>query len=68
MTPLLKKAFNEASQLSELEQNVLAKWLLAELSSEKRWRELFAESEEVLSRLADEALNEHKQGKTQELK
>ena len=64
MTQLLEHAFNEVSKLSELEQNVLAKWLLEELASERRWEKAFAESEDVLSQLADEALEEHRQGKT----
>lgn len=59
MTQLLQKAFNQASQLSELEQNVVAKWLLAELASEKQWAATFAESEDLLSSLADEALADH---------
>ena len=67
MTQLLKKAFSEASQLSALEQNVVAKWLLAELASEKKWATAFAESEDLLGQLADEAIAEHKQGKTQVL-
>jgi len=35
MTQLLKKAFEEASKLSELEQNALARWLIEEIISEK---------------------------------
>ena len=64
MTPLLKQAFDEASKLSELEQNVLARWVLREMASEKVWEHSFAESEELLGKLADEALAEHQQGKT----
>jgi hypothetical protein len=64
MTQLLEKAFSEAARLSELEQNVVARWLLLELASEKRWLETFADSEDLLSDLADEALAEHMQGKT----
>ena len=64
MTQLLKKAFSEASKLSLLEQNALARWLLLELASEKRWDKAFAESGDLLSELADEALAEYKQGKT----
>lgn len=64
MTKLLKKAFEEASKLPELEQNVLAKQLLNELVAEKKWEKAFADSEDVLSRLADEAVEEHKQGRT----
>ena len=36
MTKLLEKAFEEASKLPELEQNVLAKQLLNELTAEKK--------------------------------
>jgi len=64
MTKLLKKAFEEASKLPELEQNVLAKQLLNDLVAEKKWDKSFANSEDILSRLADEALEEHKQGRT----
>lgn len=65
MTQLLEKAFQEASKLSEMEQNVLAKWLMDELESEKKWdRGAFAESEDTLENLAIEALAEHAQGKT----
>lgn len=47
-----------------MEQNVIARWLMLELASEKRWDELFARSEDVLSDWADEALKEHKQGRS----
>lgn len=42
----------------------IAKWLLDELESEKKWELMFSESENVLDKLADEALAEHKKGKT----
>lgn len=67
MTTLLNKAFQEASKLPEVEQNAFAKWLLDELASEREWERLFAESEDVLSKLADEALQEHAEGKTRRL-
>jgi hypothetical protein len=64
MTTLLASAFEEASKLPESDQDALAKWLLEELHSEKRWAASFAESEDILEKLADEALEEKKQGKT----
>ena len=64
MTTLLAKAFEQATQLPDMEQNALAKWLLDELQSEKRWSEAFAESEDVLEKLADEAIAAKRQGKT----
>ncbi|MFQ6003008.1 MAG: hypothetical protein ACE5KJ_04610 [Candidatus Zixiibacteriota bacterium] len=67
MTKLLEKAFNEISRLPEMEQNIFARWLLDELVSERKWEKAFAESEDILNKLADEALKEHTQGKTKPL-
>ncbi|MDT0631633.1 hypothetical protein RQM47_03125 [Rubrivirga sp. S365] len=69
MTRLLEQAFDRASQLPDEEQDELARLFLAELESEERWAELFGrpESEDLLERLATEALEEHRAGKTQPL-
>jgi len=67
MTSLLAKAFEIASKLPALEQNILARTLLNEIESENRCDELFAESEDVLAQLAAEALQDEAQGKTTEL-
>ncbi len=67
MTKLLEKAFAEASRLSEKEQDALARALLDELASERRWDELFSSSHDVLGELAQEALDEHRAGRTKEL-
>ena len=67
MTKLLEKAFEEASNLSELEQNALARWLIDEILAEKKWEKTFAESEDLLEKLADQALAEHVEGKTKPL-
>jgi len=40
--------------------------LLEELASERRWDELFAGSHDLLGQLADEALAEHRAGRTEE--
>jgi hypothetical protein len=64
MTQLLQNAFDEASRLPETDQNALAKWLLEEIHSERKWAKSFAESEEVLERLADKAQEEKRVGKT----
>ena len=42
-------------------------WLLAELESERRWDKSFADSQDVFSKLAEEALAEHHLGQTQTL-
>lgn len=67
MTRLLEKAFARASELPDEDQDALAKRLLAEIESEKRWDELFAQSQDELGRLADKALAEHRRGETQRL-
>ncbi len=67
MTKLLMKAFKEASKLTKVEQNAFAKWLLRELEAERKWDNLFADSESVLDHLADEALDAHQQRKTKAL-
>lgn len=67
MTKLLKRAFNEASKLPEVEQNALAKWMMEELEAEVQWERAFAGSEDVLDRLADEAVAAHKKGRTKPL-
>ena len=69
MTDLLQQAFERASKLPETEQDKFARFLLAELESEREWNELFArpKSEDLLERLADEALSEHLAGRTRPL-
>jgi len=69
MTPLLKTAFAKASALPEDEQDAFAHMMLAELDAERRWANLFArpESDDLLERLAAEALAAHRSGKTQPL-
>lgn len=69
MNQLLQQAFERASELPEEEQDRFARFLLAELESERQWTELFSrpESEELLEGLADAVLLEHRAGRTQPL-
>ena len=67
MTKLLEKAFEKASALPERDQDAVGEWLLSELESEARWAKLFAGSQEALSKLAAEALEEHRKGETEDL-
>jgi len=66
MNDLLQKAFSRASALPTDKQERFARFLLAELESEQKWSELFPrpESGELLDRLADEALSDHRTGRT----
>ena len=61
MTKLLRQAFDKAAELPQARQDEFARFLLAELDSERRWADLFArpESDRLLTRLADEALEAH---------
>ncbi|MGC2237211.1 MAG: hypothetical protein WA584_13685 [Pyrinomonadaceae bacterium] len=67
MTELLEKAFAKASELPQDEQDLLAQSLLDDLAAEEKWDEAFANSQDALSSLADEALAEHRAGKTRRL-
>jgi type III secretory pathway component EscU len=61
---MLDNAFAAASKLPVIEQNALARWMIEEIESDKKWDKLFAESEDALAQLAMEALDEEKSGLT----
>jgi hypothetical protein len=67
MTQLLEKALSEVAKLPPSEQDAVAAIVLEEIASEQKWNELFARSQDVLVKLADEALVEHRTGKTKPL-
>ncbi len=67
MTLLLEKALSEVAKLPPSEQDALAAILLEELATEQKWADLFAKSQDALARLAEEALAEHRAGKTKPL-
>lgn len=56
----LKKAMEKAEQLPEVEQHAIANLILSEIE----WGNSFAQSQEKLSALANEALHEYKKGKS----
>ncbi len=64
MTKLLKELIDKLSKLSPERQDEFAAWLLAELEDEARWDKSFAESQDALAKLADEALEEYRRGET----
>ena len=67
MTKSLKKAFDAASRLPERDQDALAAAILEELAADERWEAALAASPDALGRLADEALAEHRAGRTKPL-
>jgi hypothetical protein len=60
----LERAFAAAAELPESEQDALAAWILAELSTERRWRESLAASPADLADLAREAREEYRRGQS----
>ncbi len=67
MTNALKKAFEAAARLSESAQDELANAILAEIEAEERFDAAIETSPSKLERLADEALAEHRAGRTESL-
>jgi len=67
MTKLLEQAVAKARDLPEAEQDAIAQIVLAEIESEKKWDELFAQSPEKLKKLGDKAWSDHEAGQSQDL-
>ena len=65
MTQLLEKVIHRISELSPSQQDEFASFMLAELESEERWDKLFATSQDLLSKMADEAVAEFQAGSTE---
>ncbi|HEX7151105.1 MAG TPA: hypothetical protein VF618_06420 [Thermoanaerobaculia bacterium] len=67
MGKVLEQVMAEVSKLPEAEQEAFAAVMLAELESERRWDDLFARSQDLLARMADEARQEYRAGLTEPL-
>ncbi len=67
MANALKEVFEGASRLPESEQDSLAAAIRAEIEAEAAWARLQADSAGTLETLADEALAEHRLGRTRPL-
>jgi hypothetical protein len=67
MTKLLEHAVEKVKNLPENEQDAIAAFILEELEDEIRWEKTFARSHDVLAKLAREAMEDEKEGKTKEL-
>ncbi|MCE5267253.1 MAG: hypothetical protein LLG00_05150 [Planctomycetaceae bacterium] len=67
MTRLLERAFAEAGKLTPAEQDLLASRLLAEMGDEDEFDRAIDASAGKLTGLAEEALAEHRAGRTKEL-
>ena len=69
MSDILKAAFKKASEvMSEAEQEAFARWLLDALDQDdKRWDKAFKDSAKRLEAIADEVLEDYRQGRTEPL-
>jgi hypothetical protein len=69
MIERLKRAFEQAEQRPEAEQELLAQLLLEEMQSEDRWTALFADprSDTLLEKLVAEAIAEDDAGDSEEI-
>jgi len=67
MTELLEKAMIEAKRLPDSEQDAIATLILKEMQDDTQWDNAFDRSQDLLARLASEALDEDKQGITKDL-
>jgi hypothetical protein len=64
MNTRLEEAFAQAAQLPADEQEALAALLLDEIASERLWDQAFAQSQNQIAKLADEAVTEFQEGRT----
>lgn len=67
MTQLLEQALSEVAKLPASEQDAVAALVIEELASERRWSSSFANSQDLLAKLAEEALAEYASGQTKPL-
>ena len=52
----------EVQKLPDRDQNAIASLIFEEMLDERKWDEAFANSQDQLAKLADEALAEYKNG------
>lgn len=67
MTELLDRAIAKLKTLSASEQDAIASMILEELQDDLKWDRAFANSPDVLAKLAASAMAEYRAGKTQKL-
>ena len=67
ITEPLAKAIAEAAKLPAEDQNFLAFRIMEEIAEEKKWTDSFAGSQDMLKKMADEALAEMDCGETRPL-
>lgn len=66
MTELLDRTITKLKTLSVEQQNAIAMIILEELEDEIQWNNSFERSQDLLAKLAKEAMSEYNVGKPQE--
>jgi aspartate/glutamate racemase len=67
MNAKLKEAIEALSRLPEDEQEELAQVILLEIETADKWDASFARSQDLLQRMAEEAMEEYRAGETEPL-
>ena len=67
LTDAFAEAIAIASCLSAADQNFIAYRIMEEIEEEKKWADSFARSQNMLNKMAAEALQEYRGGKTRPL-
>ena len=67
MTELLERTITKLKTLSVEQQDAIATIILEELEDDIQWNNSFGRSQDLLAKLAKEAMSQYHAGKTQEL-
>ncbi|PZU96140.1 MAG: hypothetical protein DCE90_10355 [Pseudanabaena sp.] len=67
MTDLLERTITKLRELSVEQQDAIAMMILEELEDDSKWERSFASSQNLLAKLAEDAMLEYRAGKTEEL-
>jgi hypothetical protein len=67
MSTLLEKAMEKVGALPPEEQDAIASQILAALADEAAWKKRFADKQDVIRRMAQEALEQDAKGETRAL-
>jgi hypothetical protein len=64
MTKLAAEAWRQLQELEDTEQDRLARIILDDIESERRWDELFAKCQDMLEEMGEAAWQDHLAGRT----
>ncbi|MFH1096574.1 MAG: hypothetical protein ABH886_05970 [Candidatus Desantisbacteria bacterium] len=67
MTQLLEKAFGQVEKLPQILQDEVAEQVLEDIEGEFKWDRTLAKSHDKLAKLANQALEEFRAGRTKKM-